>query len=275
MLKIYASELSACIGLNRYCPVDDVAMKIWSRENLSSYKSAQLRNKKIEKKVITQELEDLEINDKVDEIIFSKPEEFAQKMQTIIESLGDKISQETTKDIRSFVHTERGKNSEEKSLNTMQVEMKQKINQRNTKFYKEYLRYDKGKKRVMIGGKVDGIAEDGTLIEMKNRQYKLFDKIPDYEMVQIHVYMYLTKMSKCNLIQCFRDENSQKIIEFDSDYWKEILRRLYIFSAEMEELFLDEKKQDKLLMMKEFSVNYKKDDVSCDSETITEDSDND
>ena len=40
-----------------------------------------------------------------------------------------------------------------------------------------------------IGGKIDGLTENNILIEIKNRMYRLFKTLRNYEKVQIFSYM--------------------------------------------------------------------------------------
>ena len=41
---------------------------------------------------------------------------------------------------------------------------------------------------IVVGGRVDGYSgTTGALIEVKNRVHRLFDKVVDYEKVQLHV----------------------------------------------------------------------------------------
>lgn len=41
---------------------------------------------------------------------------------------------------------------------------------------------------IKVGGRVDGYnGDDGTLLEVKNRMKRLFDRIVTYEKVQLHV----------------------------------------------------------------------------------------
>ena len=47
-----------------------------------------------------------------------------------------------------------------------------------------------------VGGKVDGITDNNEIIEIKNRMYKLFFKLRDYEKVQIYMYMFINNINK-------------------------------------------------------------------------------
>ena len=49
-----------------------------------------------------------------------------------------------------------------------------------------------------LGGRIDGINEEKTLIEIKNRVRRLFYKLRDYEKVQVFAYMYILGVDMLN-----------------------------------------------------------------------------
>ena len=69
--------------------------------------------------------------------------------------------------------------------------------------------------RLYCEPKIDGIdRENNCLIEHKNRVNELFKTIPSYGKVQLQIYMYITKLETCKLIQTHFDETSE--LEFVS-----------------------------------------------------------
>ena len=75
--------------------------------------------------------------------------------------------------------------------------------------------------QINIGGRIDGLTEDNQLIEMKNRQFRIFPQVPIYEKVQLHVYMYLLDKDDCQLIQNCSRTSEMKVddISFDAEFW--------------------------------------------------------
>ena len=83
------------------------------------------------------------------------------------------------------------------------------------------------KHQWIIGGRVDGMIEDDTLIEIKNRIYKLFYRLRDYEKIQIYAYLYILGITKAKLVENIarkttndqgeeiEDEKDTNIIEID------------------------------------------------------------
>src|SRR5947209_6538966 len=119
---VYASELAACVGYNRYSPVETVAEKIWSRIDPTGYAKAIKRNKVSEKPKIEDTIETLCLGETVTAVVNSSAETLKSDIAKMIETLPQEQPNRTEliKDLTSFVQTERGKSAEEPMLNTMQ-----------------------------------------------------------------------------------------------------------------------------------------------------------
>jgi hypothetical protein len=100
---------------------------------------------------------------------------------------------------------------------------------------------------IVLGGKIDGLTDDGNLVELKNRQYRFFSKIPEYELVQVHAYMYLLDKTECTLVQCFKKEFRKDQVYFDNDYWNKIMCLLETFSNEFKQILEQKTCQDDFL----------------------------
>jgi len=55
-----------------------------------------------------------------------------------------------------------------------------------------------------LNGKYDGLAENGDLVEVKNRQKGLFRKLRDYEECQIQAYLNMLNIEKCHLVEVYK-----------------------------------------------------------------------
>ena len=91
-----------------------------------------------------------------------------------------------------------------------------------------------------LGGRIDGITKDNTIVEVKNRMYRLFYKVRDYENVQIHSYMYLLKTQKSHLVEFLNKSKNKKInvveIDYNKNYWEnkilpKIISFIYFFES--------------------------------------------
>lgn len=257
MLVVHASELAACVGLNRYRPVADAAIVLFSRMNPSVYEAAMARNALREKESIERTLEQIPgAIAAVKEAVEAAPDDLGSRIDDLIKDVGGD-NQVSAADLTSLVYTERGKNAEESSLDRVQDSWKKQITQRNTKYYKKQLSYG-GERYLLLGGRVDGITDDGELVEVKNRQRRIFSSVPIYEKVQVHAYMYLTDIKECKLVQSFKGSDVITKITFDDQFWNDVRNRLTIFATRMDHLCQDEKAQDSLLVQQEFPIDFQR-----------------
>ena len=79
-----------------------------------------------------------------------------------------------------------------------------------------------------IVGRIDRLQhnEDGsrTLVEIKNRANKLFNRVRDYENVQCQTYLQMLKDIKyCRLIEQFDDDKKSYLIEKDDAKWGDVI----------------------------------------------------
>lgn len=81
---------------------------------------------------------------------------------------------------------------------------------------------------IYVGGKHDGLTDDGNIVEIKNRM-KGFLGIPIYDKVQIHAYMFIYETRHAILIENYLDETRQYEIEFDDIFWEQIKSNLMEF----------------------------------------------
>ena len=89
---------------------------------------------------------------------------------------------------------------------------------------------------MRISGKVDGIegmGDDQILIETKNRRRRLFDEIPEYEKVQMCIYMKMTNIKTSKLLQYYDDEEGIIDYDYDEEFWNEIEQKLLNFKNEV------------------------------------------
>tara|TARA_R110002074_G_scaffold8841_9_gene35840 strand:+ start:16938 stop:17786 length:849 start_codon:yes stop_codon:yes gene_type:complete len=75
---------------------------------------------------------------------------------------------------------------------------------------------------AVVVGKFDGFAEDGTLVEIKQRTRRLFGEVREYENVQVHVYMKMAKVETAQLVEKYEDKLMVHDIQYDDDFMSEI-----------------------------------------------------
>ena len=91
------------------------------------------------------------------------------------------------------------------------------------------------------------MGDNEYIVEIKNRQNKLFGDIPKYEEVQIITYMKLTKIYKCKHIEQYNNEINENVMNYDHKKWKNIEVELIEFTNYYEKVYFSTFLQDLLL----------------------------
>jgi hypothetical protein len=99
-----------------------------------------------------------------------------------------------------------------------------------------------------IGGKVDGMLPDGTVVEIKNRARHFFDRVPEYEMIQAECYIRIMDAPHCLHVQQLDGERRDTTVERNDKLWSTvILRNLPAFVSRLHQLVQDDELQDEWL----------------------------
>ncbi len=122
----------------------------------------------------------------------------------------------------------RGCSREGKALDLFQSESGREVSARNDRLMKKNLTKVKGFD-VILCGKVDGMLDDGTLVETKNRRNRLMWKIPIYEKVQMEAYMWLADSEKCHHIENFDGKQRETLYERNPRLWDMCVEKLEKF----------------------------------------------
>ena len=81
-----------------------------------------------------------------------------------------------------------------------------------------------------VGGRVDGVDDQGRVVEIKNRTRRFFPTIPEYEMVQVQTYMALLNKDETVFVQQLNGQQRSTVIQRDVVMWSvEIVPALYKF----------------------------------------------
>jgi hypothetical protein len=124
-----------------------------------------------------------------------------------------KIDQQTKKTIEDLLisvsNTTHGIRKEDSSLDRYKKEFGIVHLDTSQQFFKKEIFTGQNDVKYYICGKMDGIQttnENPCIIEVKNRTRGFFNEIRDYEMTQMQLYMYITGIDNCRLVE---DYNSQ------------------------------------------------------------------
>jgi len=150
--------------------------------------------------------------------------------------LNNEQKAEVIEHIRSKVYTTHGTRSEDKTSDKVQVDEGVHL-VRDDSFYQiEVCRL--GDTRYVIVGKIDRIEErpDGSrvLVEIKNRTNRLFNSVPEYEFIQIQVYLQMLGLVHARLVEQYNNQVKSHEVNRDEETWvNEILPELQKFCEEL------------------------------------------
>ena len=239
---IYSSQLSTIIGKNPYNKITDIIVEMWQRYYPLDYNNTIKGIEKTKNVKFVKEEKDLE---KVKRIAKENNIDIKQdlkkclKTETVNKLLTerkdlvkkiDKNKEEFKKALTNLSNTNFGTKHESSAMNIYCEKTSNKVNTPNTFFRKKIGEHNDT--NWYIGGKIDGITEDNTLVEIKNRIYRLFYRLREYEKIQLYSYMFLCDTKKGHLVECSKNDTSKINIieeEFDEEYWKSIEKPLRNF----------------------------------------------
>lgn len=162
--------------------------------------------------------------------------------------LGD--SAQVSSAVQKVVNCNRGIDNENRAINMYQDQQGVRVVESNQVFYKQPLGSLGGHQ---LGGRVDGFAMDASgtskdrVVEVKNRRNRFFAILPDYEYVQVQAYMFLTKLTKCDVVQCRDNLIRITSYNFSPNDWEEIAKAAGEFAEEVKLLLDDHQAQDNLM----------------------------
>lgn len=188
-INIKASDVASICGLNPYKSRDDIF-----NERINTYFGTRLPTAKV--------------------IFEDTVSTFTPEVQKVVKNTiksGDVTQiKDVPEQVREYVRHEIYKDNGTKSEKP--VAQKFSVQQDKTCYTMPVYR------NVRLIGFVDGV-KDGKIVEIKNRQNRLFGRVPEYERVQCMTYMKLTNAKECILIENFEGKTNQFTIEYDESYW--------------------------------------------------------
>lgn len=269
VINLYASQIASFIGKNPYTPSIKIFLKLWKTYfmDLQDVKESEKKKvksldksdkdhiKKYEKKLDADLIKNIEsICKKTNKNIELKKEQ--KKLMENIKGL-DKLSDFEKKELNKSVEgmfnksfgTRKEVNAFEYYKDNISNEIIKNIQQKNVEVftYKGY--------QLNIIGKLDAMKLDGTIIEIKNRMYKLFDEIREYEWIQIQTYLFLYKLSKGEIVE-FMNQGRPVLkvhpVKRDVDYWEiELLPNIIAYFKTLVDLMIYKEYREKVLKLSE------------------------
>lgn len=225
-INIYASKLADCCNMNQYKSPKDLIKEYHSIKNKdNSYKSLE---EKVEEKV--------KKFDSVEKIQFESiiksdckdAVEVQKKIKHVKENTDLCKDPEITRFIEKTLYTSQGNKEEDTIREKFAVENKREYSTKGGFVTSKIPIFITGNIKVNVGGRHDGMDQDGNLIEIKNRMNK-FLGVMLYEKVQIHAYMFIFEKDEATLIENYMGEVREHVVQFDDDFWEEVKESLKKF----------------------------------------------
>jgi len=228
---LYSSNLAAFIGKNPHIPASRIFNSLYEKyykvgKTVGDSEKIQKIGEKIENKKLLSEIDTICNNNKSPEMMQKDREILIKKLETS-SGLAEDDKKEVRKIVEGYTNKKFGTIREINALDFYKekynVEVITKIDQRS----KKILTIDGTE--LWIISRLDGMKMDGTVIEIKNRIYKLFDEVREYEWLQVQAYLNVYGLPKAELVEFLQNSGgTMKIneVERDDTYWVEVLLKI-------------------------------------------------
>jgi DNA polymerase III epsilon subunit-like protein len=221
-ITIKASEVAACMGLSNFRKPADVIDDLWKKVSPETFEgqtrdevnlAALAQSVEAQATLKAALIENPESSDEVQTIL-----KRVQEMVSTDEKLSPRQKSQVNDHMRKMIYTTHGINSEDKTADLDEAELFT-----DETFYKWTIAVIEGTEYQVVG-RIDRYQKkaDGTkvLVEIKNRTKALFNKVRDYEFVQVLTYLHMMELGEARLIEQFNNERKSYDINFDPVYWQ-------------------------------------------------------
>lgn len=233
---IKASEVAAVIGKNPYKTPGEVRDELWKKYSPETFEG-ETKTERAEKALGASKEAQKVLVDAVSVQAKSSDEvtKIFEKARVQIQadtSLTTTQKAEVTEHVRSKVYTTHGIRSEDKTSDKVEADEKTRLI-RDESFYQLNIW-----ENFQIVGRIDRIEEksDGSrvLVEIKNRTRRLFQKVPEYEYIQIQTYLQMLGLQQARHVEQFNNQVNSTDISRDDEFWeRDVLPALIQFCKEV------------------------------------------
>jgi len=225
-MRIAASKVAAAAGLHPYCSRDDVYAVRDSKELAAIRESAAASGRAPEQALATLRTECSLVASE------ASPGLLDEKERLLLESVRGLCTDEGDAEVlRSFVKssvaTHRGDSREREDLLRFARDLRPGVLAARP--------LDIDGFSVRIAGIPDAMDSGGNVVETKHRRRGLFGLIPEYERIQLEVYMWLTGTSTCTHIENYDGAWNATVYAQDSDLWERVVSGLREYVASRRE----------------------------------------
>lgn len=243
-ILLYSSNLAAFIGRNHYLPASRIFNQLYERYFPDQLKKMGLIEKVVSANVgdkgiimeISKKLEgNTDLKEKLDKICRANLS--SKKMKTDKDGLVGVIMEDKTltKDEKETLKTAMDGYTSKKfgtirEGNALDTYKKAHAGEKVITGLdsKSKRLFDEGGVELWVISKVDAMNDDGVIIEIKNRMYKLFNEVREYEWLQVQTYLDVYDLERAVLVEYLNDgggDEDMKVnkIERDRKFWNEVV----------------------------------------------------
>jgi len=262
---LYSSELAAFIGKNphmysskifnrlfqKYFPTKDVLAVPFQTDS----QTIDLISEKTSNKNFRFQLDEIIKNNNSSFLVKSQKDSLVNQ---IIQSnnLSQEDQQLLVKIADSYTNKKFGEISEKTAIEVYEDRTGEEVVKKIDSRVKKILEYNGIE--LVVKSKIDAMKYDGTIVEVKNRIYKLFEEVREYEWLQVQVYMEVYNLERGQLVEYLRGTGEMRVTELQRDrkYWEEIVvKQLGNYFRTMINLVGDSVKRKKYLSLTETEQN--------------------
>ena len=228
-IVLKASDVAAILGRNQFKPRQDVLNDLWKKYAPQTFTGKTKKDKAEEALSVSSEAQAVlatALNTKAkDSLEVQKIYSEALEKVNSDTKLSKEQKAEVAEHLRSRVYTTHGTRSEDKTAEKVAI-------QENVSWVKDNAFYthdvcELGDKKFVVVGKIDRIEErpDGSkvLVEIKNRTNRLFRKVPEYEMIQVQMYLQMLGLVHARLVEQYNNQVLSHDITRDEEMWANVI----------------------------------------------------
>jgi hypothetical protein len=242
---VSASEIAQLINLNPYVSVGDAVERFWERNNKRTFAEALARNK-LQAFSPRERLKDMGVLDLAAAAVDA--EDPKQYQWQLTKALMQAATAQDRNVVRDFVNTSRGIKHEKTTFEDLKRKDPGAGLGSDVNLYHRVIEIRDSSLEYVISGYIDGVElNNNRIIEIKNRQNRLFNHVPMYEQIQCQAYLFLTGMSTCEHTESYQGQLQSTTLHFEPVVWAKVIERLNKVVVAFNVLLRDYKIQDTFL----------------------------
>jgi len=254
-LFVSASEIANLINANPYVSVGDAVERLWEKNNRRTFAEALARNK-LQSYTQEERLKELGVFEMAAAVVESEDvKEYGQRLRKLLKRA---TTPQDKSVVRDYINTSRGIKHEKTTFENLQSKDPSAKLDTDAKRYQQTMNIPNSGLQYLISGYVDGVETNNQrIIEIKNRQSRLFNHVPLYEQVQCQAYLFLTGLQVCEHTESFRGALLTTTLRWEPVFWTAIVERLNKVILAVDHLLKDAVVQDMFLESRDLFASIK------------------